>query len=174
MSEYLITELLLILFLGLWGMAKHNLSEEEKESERLKSHLETLKESNSCAWDEIRELKEQRKKDLRSAIRYLVLEKTTESNPEELVDIIIDHLWYVGDISTVQDLFEYDFDYIIKVSVSAKDGLLDIYYNYDLYGDNPFLIAADGQHILLSEEEAEKIQNRDYSFLSLSREATKE
>jgi hypothetical protein len=75
------------------------------------------------------------------------------------------NLHYVGDISCVENFFNYDFDYIVKVALYAKDGLLDVYCNYNLYGDTPFRIGADGHHIFLSEEEVEKMANRDYSFI---------
>ena len=59
---------------------------------------------------------------------------------------------------------KYDFDYILKVAKYAKKGMLDIYYSSD---DKPFRIGADGEHIFLTDNEIERIENKDYSFFAL-------
>ena len=163
MSEYLISELLLILFIGLYGMAKHQLTEEERAAKRLQEENTSLKESKASAWQEVNQLKSQRRKDLRSAIYHSVISTKTKHDPEELTQTIIDHLHYVGDIETVEDFFKYDFKYIVKVALLAKDGVLDVYYNYDL--EKYFRIAKDGTHIFISDEEVKSITNKDYSFI---------
>lgn len=165
MSSYLISELLLLVFIALWGFAKHNLSEERSENERLQKQNANLKESNSGAWEEIGELKLQRQKDIKALIRHFLTASKKRKPSEKAVQEIYDSLRYVGSIVTVEDFLKYDFDYILTVTKYAKKGMLDVYSNYELYGDKCFRIAANGKHILLSEEEEEKMSKHDYSFI---------
>lgn len=165
MSRYLISEILLILFIVLWGWARHDLAEERKNSERLQKQNANLKGANNRAWEEIEELKAQRQKDLKVLIRYLLTASKKRTASEKAVQEIYDNLHYIGDIITVDDFLKYDFDYILKVTKYAKKGMLDVYQNYELYGDRSFRVGKSGEHIFLSEEEAEKMSNRDYSFI---------
>lgn len=165
MSSYLISEILLILFIALWGWARHDLAEERKDSERLQKQNANLKEANSRAWEEIGELKTQRQKDLKALICYLLAASKKRAASERMVQEIYDNLHYVGNIITVDDFLKYDFDYILKVVKYAKKGMLDVYQNYELYGDRSFRVGRNGEHIFLSEEEEEKMSKCDYSFI---------
>ena len=165
MSSYLISEILLILFIALWAWARHDLTEERNTSERLQKQNADLKGANNSAWEEIGELKAQRQKDIKALIRHFLTASKKRKPSEKAVQEIYDSLRYVGNIVTVEDFLKYDFDYILKVTKYAKKGLLDVYCNYELYGDRSFRIAANGDHIFLSEEEVDKMSKHDYSFI---------
>ena len=164
MSSYLISEILLIVFIALWAWARHDLAEERNTSERLQKQNADLKGMNNSAWEEIGELKAQRQKDLKALIRHFLSASKKRKPSEKAVQEIYDSLRYVGNIVTVEDFLKYDFDYILKVAKYAKKGMLDIYYSSD---DKPFRIGADGEHIFLTDNEIEKIENKDYSFFAL-------
>ena len=164
MSSYLISEILLIVFIALWAWARHDLAEERNTSERLQKQNADLKGTNNSAWEEIGELKTQRQKDLKALIRHFLSASKKRKPSEKAVQEIYDSLRYVGNIVTVEDFLKYDFDYILKVAKYAKKGMLDIYYSSD---DKPFRIGADGEHIFLTDNEIEKIENKDYSFFAL-------
>lgn len=164
MSSYLISEILLIVFIALWAWARHDLAEERNTSERLQKQNADLKGTNNSAWEEIGELKAQRQKDLKALIRHFLSASKKRKPSEKAVQEIYDSLRYVGNIVTVEDFLKYDFDYILKVAKYAKKGMLDIYYSSD---DKPFRIGADGEHIFLTDNEIERIENKDYSFFAL-------
>lgn len=164
MSSYLISEILLILFIALWAWTRHDLTEERNASERLQKQNAELKGTNNSAWEEIGELKAQRQKDLKALIRHFLSASKSRKPSEKAVQEIYDNLRYVGNIVTVEDFLKYDFDYILKVTKYAKNGVLDIYYSPD---EQPFRIGVDGKHIFLTDNEVEKMENKDYSFLAL-------
>ena len=164
MSSYLISEILLIVFIALWAWARHDLAEERNTCERLQKQNADLKGTNNSAWEEIGELKAQRQKDLKALIRHFLSASKKRKPSEKAVQEIYDSLRYVGNIVTVEDFLKYDFDYILKVAKYAKKGMLDIYYSSD---DKPFRIGADGEHIFLTDNEIERIENKDYSFFAL-------
>ena len=164
MSSYLISEILLIVFIALWAWARHDLAEERNTSERLQKQNADLKGTNNSAWEEIGELKAQRQKDLKALIRHFLSASKKRKPSEKAVQEIYDSLRYVGNIVTVEDFLKYDFDYILKVAKYAKKGMLDIYYSSD---DKPFRMGADGEHIFLTDNEIERIENKDYSFFAL-------
>ena len=164
MSSYLISEILLIVFIALWAWARHDLAEERNTSERLQKQNADLKGTNNSAWEEIGELKAQRQKDLKALIRHFLSASKKRKPSEKAVQEIYDSLRYDGNIVTVEDFLKYDFDYILKVAKYAKKGMLDIYYSSD---DKPFRIGADGEHIFLTDNEIERIENKDYSFFAL-------
>ena len=164
MSSYLISEILLVVFIALWAWARHDLAEERNTSERLQKQNADLKGTNNSAWEEIGELKAQRQKDLKALIRHFLSASKKRKPSEKAVQEIYDSLRYVGNIVTVEDFLKYDFDYILKVAKYAKKGMLDIYYSSD---DKPFRIGADGEYIFLTDNEIERIENKDYSFFAL-------
>ena len=153
--------ILLIIFIGLWASASHNLSEERSNSKRLEDENKALKEARNDNSQSILSYQEQKQRDLKAAIRYcLTIHKKRASS--NAVDDVLDYLYYVGDIKTVEDFFKYDFDYILKVMRYAKKGLLDYYTDSD---GRLFRLDAKKNKIYLTPEEAKQIGNKDYTFI---------
>lgn len=153
--------ILLIIFIGLWASSSHNLSEERSNSKRLEDENKALKEARNDNSQTILSYQEQKKRDLKAAIRYcLTIHKKRASS--NAVDDVLDYLWYVGDIKTVEDFFKYEFDYILKVMRYAKKGLLDYYTDSD---GRLFRLDVKENKIYLTPEEAKQIGNKDYSFI---------
>lgn len=160
---YTLLGVALIIFIGLYGMTNDDLQQKKETIKSLEEQVDRLKKALYQDSQEYAELRKQIEQDLRTVIYYCVLTKEPDyDSPEQLTQIIMDHLYYVGDISNVEDLLKYDFDYIRKVTLYAKMGLLDVYQDCELrylrYTD-------DGQEIFLSDEEAKKIMNGDYSSI---------
>ncbi|MBQ8372055.1 MAG: hypothetical protein IJX38_03855 [Clostridia bacterium] len=157
----------IIFFTGLivaiitWRYMDNKLNEE---TSKLSRDLEDARRRNTEAYAERQEEKRQRQKDIKALICYFLSASKKRKATEKAVQEIFDNLHYVGDISTVEDFLKYDFDYILKIDKYARKGMLDVYSNYELHGDRVFRIAANGEHILLSDEEAEKMSKCDYSF----------
>ena len=97
--------------------------------------------------------------------------------PEELSEIVFKNRRYVG-IDSVNALKKFDIEYVVKISLLAEQGELNIYKSKDEYGGIPYRETANGHHVLLTKDETQKIKNRDYSpvlnYQAIQGEAQKE
>ena len=111
--------------------ADEKLRNELAMNKQLLSKHEELKQRLEKTSQDYKQLKLQQKKDLESAIKYSLSRCRIQQDKEELLEIIIDHLWYVGEINNVTDFFKYDIKYIIKVCTCAEECKLDYYQKSD-------------------------------------------
>ena len=98
----------IFLLLMLWAVISTKGKEEQEYIRRLNNADKELRKLKNEAWDDHTEFIAQQKKDLESAIKYSLSHCRTQQDKKELLEIITDNLWYVGEINNVTDFFKYD------------------------------------------------------------------
>ena len=83
---------------------------------------------------------------------------------DEITDMVIEQSDYV-EIKSLEDLREKNMKKVIKTAWCADHGLLDYYQNPEVFEGELFRITQDGDYILLSNEEIERIDNKKFDFI---------
>ena len=160
--------ILAYLFVG-WNNYKEQAQTKEKEIKQLNQRLNSANGSYQRLIKKYDALYIENKELFRHAIyievKHSPVQKIcAEMSFDEITDMILRNPDYVQ-IKSIQDLSNKDMKKVIKSAWCADHGLLDYYQNPEVFDNKLFRIAQNGDYILLTQEEIESIDQKNFDFI---------